>query len=102
MFLVTDRPTKWVDTVTTCSRPRHPNKEIEEAVREAERLGWTVRMSKRGHIWGSLLCPEHTPEGCTVFVNSTPRDPYRHAAGIRRMLEVCRHCHENGVDDDHV
>lgn len=36
------------------ARPRHPNKEIEQAIAYAEGLGWTVEMSN-GHAWGSAL-----------------------------------------------
>jgi hypothetical protein len=39
--------------VILLSRPSHPNKEIEEAVANAESQGWRVNMSKKGHCWAS-------------------------------------------------
>jgi hypothetical protein len=73
------------------ARPRHPDKHIEKAIRYAEGLGWTVRMSN-AHGWGRLLCPLHTPEGCFVSVWSTPKNPENHARHIRRDVDICPHC----------
>jgi len=81
------------------ARPRHPNKEIEEAVRYAENLGWTVEMSN-GHAWGHLLCPHHTPDGCIVSVWSTPKNAQNHAKGIRRVVDRCNHVEEEEADED--
>lgn len=37
-------------------RKKHPNKEIEKAIRYAERLGWRYRRAgKSAHAWGRLL-----------------------------------------------
>jgi hypothetical protein len=72
------------------SRPRHPNKHIERAVRYAEMLGWRVQMSK-GHAWGHLYCPHGTRESCIVSVWSTPRNPESHARHIRRDVDRCPH-----------
>ena len=58
-------------TIARMSRPRHPNKHIEQAIRCAEQLGWTVEMSS-GHAWGRLLCPHHFRDGCKVTVNFDP------------------------------
>ena len=77
------------------SRPRHPSKEIESAVREAESLGWTVHMS-RGHSWGHLYCPRNARDGCRVAVWSTPRNTENHARGILRALSRCPECHGGG------
>lgn len=74
------------------ARPRHPSKEIEAAIQYAEAQGWTVELSK-GHAWGRLLCPLHTPEGCIIFVWSTPRSAGNHAKAIRRKIDLCHHCH---------
>ena len=72
------------------ARPRHPDKHIEKAVRYAESLGWRVEISN-GHAWGFLLCPQHTREGCSVTVNSTPRRPENHARKITRDVDLCPH-----------
>ena len=45
----------------------------------------------RAHIWGTLLCPRHTREGCRVRVMSTPRNPEGHARDIRRYVDRCPH-----------
>lgn len=60
------------------ARPRHPNKEIETAIKEAEARGWTVLMAS-GHAWGRLYCPLSSREGCIVSVWSTPRNAENHA-----------------------
>ena len=73
------------------ARPRHPDKSIEQAVRHAESLGWTVEMSN-GHCRGHILRPLRTREGCIVGIFSTPRNPEGHARNIRRAVDViCRH-----------
>ena len=62
------------------SRPRHPDKDIERAVKYAESQGWRFKLS-RGHAWGHLYCPGATRDGCRTSVWSTPAIP-------RGMLEV--------------
>lgn len=87
------------------SRPRHPHKDIERAVRHAESLGWRVFMSQ-GHAWGHLLCPLTTRDGCRVSVWSTPRNPENHARQIQREIDLCPHgpddseTEQEGEDDD--
>ncbi|WP_274424880.1 hypothetical protein [Chelativorans sp. YIM 93263] len=76
-------------------RPRHPNKDIEEAVAYAESKGWTWR--KQGH-WGRLYCPFADREGCQVGVNGTPRNPSAHARQLMRAIDRCPH--ENEEQDD--
>jgi hypothetical protein len=80
------------------ARPRHPKGEIEDAVRIAERRGWSVKMSN-GHCWGRLYCPHHTREGCMVSVWSTPKSPWGHAKTILRAVERCPQSHR-GWDDE--
>lgn len=81
------------------ARPRHPNKEIEGAVKLAENLGWSVRISN-GHAWGRLYCPQHTRDGCMIVVWSTPRNGGNHARSMVRKIEMCRHSHEEVTDDE--
>jgi hypothetical protein len=71
-------------------RPRHPAKEIEEAVREAEAKGWTVSLS-HGHAWGILRCRLAARGGCQISVWSTPRDADNHARQLRRQIARCPH-----------
>ena len=85
------------------SRPRHPNKQIERAVRYAESLGWRVEISN-GHAWGFLLCPQNTRDGCTAGVWSTPRCPEHHARKLTRDVDLCPHrndAHEPEEGDEH-
>jgi hypothetical protein len=71
-------------------RPRHPNKHIEEAVSDAESLGWRVELSER-HNWGILFCPERSREGHKIGVHSTPKVPEYHARHIRKRVAKCTH-----------
>lgn len=70
------------------NRPRHPKKQIEEAVSYAEGKNWTVKM--QGH-WGRLYCPQADREGCQVGVFGTPRDDDNHARQIKRAVDRCPH-----------
>jgi hypothetical protein len=70
------------------ARPRHPNKEIENAVTYAESKDWRWR-KLTGHGWGELLCPMNNREGCRVFVYQTPKSPEGAARSIVRAVERC-------------
>lgn len=73
-------------------RKKHPNKEIETAVRYAESQGWRHKEAGgSAHAWGRLLCPLESREGCSMSVWSTPRDPVTHAKQIRRRVDACLH-----------
>ena len=74
------------------ARPRHPNKEVEAAVAEAEALGWSWR--PQGH-WGRIYCPHADRDGCRTGVNGTPRDGDVHAKQIRRIVCRCPHREED-------
>lgn len=88
--------------IVCMSRPRHPDKHVEEAIQYAESLGWRVLMSA-GHAWGHLYCPLQEREGCRVSIWSTPRDGENHARQIVRKIEACPHDADggegNGGDD---
>lgn len=70
---------------------RHPNKEIEAALKYAENNGWRVVQTKRGHNWGYMLCPHHQRDGCQQPIYSTPRNPENHAKKLRRAVDDCPH-----------
>ena len=72
------------------ARPRHPNKDIEAAVRYAGERG-RVWSASRGHAWGRLRCPHGARGGCQLSVWSTPKSPRRHADLIRRRVDGCPH-----------
>ena len=64
-------------------RPRHPDKEVEAAIADAEARGWRVRVGQ-GH-WGRLYCPQADRSGCQIGIWSTPRDAGTHARQIRHL-----------------
>ena len=81
------------------SRPKHPNKHIERAIKYAESSAWRVELSK-GHAWGHLLCPLRTREGCIVGVWSTPKNPENHARQITREVDLCPHRPDSVVPEE--
>ena len=81
------------------ARSSHPNKEIERAVSDAEKEGWTWQKGG-GHAWGKLLCAHHDRDGCRISVWSTPKHAEDHAKDIRRAVNRCPHKQE--VCDDKV
>jgi hypothetical protein len=71
-------------------RARHPNKEIEAALRAAEAEGFTV-LTGRAH-WGILQCPGKPEEHCrSMSISGTPRNPSVHARQINRFVSRCPH-----------
>jgi hypothetical protein len=72
------------------ARPRHPNKEIEAAVRYAEAHGWEY-VRPGSHAWGILRCPFRGRGGHQARVWSTPRSPTDHARDLRRAVDRCDH-----------
>lgn len=74
------------------SRPKHPNKHIEEALKYAEDQGWRVeKAGKSAHAWGRIYCGGGQREDCIISVWSTPRSPQNHAQQIRRAINKCPH-----------
>lgn len=77
------------------SRPRHPKKEIEEALQEIEAKGWRVEKctGQSTHAWGRLKCPYNQqalcPSRCQITILSTPRSPWAEAKKIRKIAEKC-------------
>lgn len=71
-------------------RAKHPDKDVEKALRAAESAGFTV-VTKRGH-WGLLQCPGKPPNHCkTMSINGSPRNPGTHARQIGRFVARCPH-----------
>lgn len=57
-------------------RPKHPNKNIEEAIQYAESHRWRYKESGHSaHAWGRLLCSLEAREGCSMSIWSTPGNP---------------------------
>lgn len=70
---------------------RHPRKEVEGALRDAQRAGWTVTPKSSGHRCGVMRCGESSRSGCQVSIWSTPRNCWAHAGQLRRFLGRCLH-----------
>ena len=78
-------------------RKRHPNREIEAALKALEAAGWTVERAKgrSAHGWGFVLCPANAGDACRsgVFcrmsVWSAPRSPRDHARELVRKADGC-------------
>jgi hypothetical protein len=71
-------------------RTRHPNKEVEAALRDAEMEGFTV-LTRRAR-WGILRCPGDPDDHCrSRSISGTPRNPSVHARQIRRFVYRCPH-----------
>lgn len=81
------------------ARPRHPNKEVEEAIQYAESLGWTVRM--QGH-WGRLYCAHADRDGCHFGVHGTPKNAGNHARQVMRVVDRCPHQEREEADDGNI
>ena len=73
-------------------QPKHPNKEIEQAIRYAESKRWRYYSSEHSaHAWGRLLCPLTAREGHSMSIWSTPKSADYHARQIRRNVDACEH-----------
>ncbi|MDE0240921.1 MAG: hypothetical protein OXI95_14530 [bacterium] len=73
------------------ARSRHPKKEVEGVLREAEGTGWTVTPTRSGHRWGVMKCGAPGPSECRTSIWSTPRSPGNHASQLRRFAARCPH-----------
>ena len=73
-------------------QPKHPNKEIEQAIRYAESKRWRYYSSEHSaHAWGRLLCPLTAREVHSMSIWSTPKSADNHARQIRRNVDACEH-----------
>ncbi len=64
------------------SRPRHPRKELEQLLRDAEARDWRVDKKKRYY---RCLCP---CGDCMESVHLTPSDP-NYPVNKRNKMEKC-------------
>ncbi|MDO8270699.1 MAG: hypothetical protein Q7U82_02095 [Gammaproteobacteria bacterium] len=75
------------------ARLKHPNKEVEAALRHAEVNGWRI-VTGGSHAWGKMYCPYNADicrcgEFCITSIWSTPRNPENHARALRRVIDNC-------------
>ena len=73
------------------SRAKHPNKDVEAAIQNAEDHGWIV---KKGGHWGFLYCPFNNAEcrcgtRCKAGIWSSPKNPGNHAKQLREVVDGC-------------
>lgn len=80
-------------------RPKHKNKNIEDALQYAESKGWRYKSSgNSAHAWGRILCSMVDRNGCSMSVWSTPKSNENHAKQIKRKVDACEH--EKGEEND--
>lgn len=79
------------------ARARHPHKEVEAAVSEAEAKGWTLKA--QGH-WGRLYCPQADRDGCQIGVNGTPKNAETHARQVKQAVNRCPHANQGKEDNN--
>lgn len=72
-------------------RARHSKKEVEAALRRAEKAGWSVTPTTAGHRWGKAECGH----GCSISIWSTPKNPGNFAKAIDRAVKRCNHAEED-------
>lgn len=73
-------------------RPRHPNKDVEDVIQDAEAVGWRFKHHEKGHSFGTLLCPKNDKscrcgKFCQLRVLSTPRG--NQVATLRDKIRKC-------------
>jgi hypothetical protein len=75
------------------ARNRHPNQDIAEALRHAERAGRRVEVGG-SHAWGKIFCPYNDSdcrcgEFCITSIWSTPKNPGNFSRKILRVADNC-------------
>jgi hypothetical protein len=71
-------------------RARHPRKQVEAALRQAEMRGFRVE-TNRAH-WGIVYCPGNRTGKCPpLSVNGSPRSADNEAKRINRYVDNCDH-----------
>jgi hypothetical protein len=68
--------------------PKHPKKEVNDALDYADKQGLKVERTSAGHKWGRIGCSC----GASVPIWSTPRSPHNHGRRLRRW--VMKHDHD--------
>ncbi|MGB8634275.1 MAG: hypothetical protein WCD36_03245 [Rhodanobacteraceae bacterium] len=84
-------------------RKRHPDKEVESALRYAEARGWRIEIGG-GHAWGKMYCPNNSKtcrcgQFCISSIWSTPKNSANHANQIRRVVDNCTLAHTPTPED---
>lgn len=87
------------------SRRKHPKSEIEAALKHAEDKGWTIKVNKKGHAWGKMLCPFNDETcRCGIYcirsIWSTPKNANDHAENLRTAVDKCIRLNQSSGEDD--
>ena len=69
----------------------HPKQDVEAAITYATTRGFRLRLSKRGHSYGTLYCPLADREGCRIRVASTPKNARSEMNRIIAAIHKCPH-----------
>lgn len=72
------------------TRPRHPSKDLEQLLKEAETRGWRVEKKSK---YFKALCP--CPAKCMETVHVTPSDP-NYVRNKRNKMSKCELWEEQG------
>lgn len=75
------------------ARRPHPKKDVEEALKHAEKQGWRVEIGG-SHAWGKIYCPYNDDECrcgefCIASIWSTPKNAGNHARALRWVVDNC-------------
>jgi hypothetical protein len=82
-------------------RTKHPNKDIEKALRYAEHKGWLIdKKSGSSHAWGIMKCPPNNSfcRGgvlCLKSIWCTPKSTQNFANEIKRIVDGCQFLNED-------
>jgi hypothetical protein len=77
-------------------RPRHPNKDIEAAIKYAESKGWRYQATgNSAHAGADYFVRFESREEHSMSIWSTPKNPDNHAKQIRRNVDACDHQGDN-------
>jgi hypothetical protein len=74
--------------------PRHPKKEVNDALDYADDCDFEVEQTAAGHKWGRIVC-----RNCPAWepVWSTPKSPHNHGRRLRQWVK--QHQHEHGAEE---
>lgn len=73
------------------TRKKHPNKDVEAAIKYAESQEWMV---KEGGHWGMLYCPYNDSDcrcgtRCKAGIWGSPKNPGNHSKQLREVVDGC-------------
>ena len=73
---------------------RHPDKEVDAAVKAMRRAGWRIERNKTraAHAWGKAFCPSEGQQAhweCAVSISGTPRSGANEARRLRHRIKRC-------------